>query len=492
VRITQFSVFVKAHVPQITMRGNSRNPQQPVYTCSCGPAFESSCPFFNRCLEPLAWSLDPSTIPDQPNSPLYTTLPKELRDMIFAYALTDTTSYPVDCEPAQHEEDRRSRRAGSSSSPKLLTYPSDIAFGLVQTCKAVYSETYTHPLSLNAYIVPSLNDQVKQCRFLPWQLGLITHLDITLPQMALEGGEFSDALKVCHLSSPIIQPLHETDTNILLPLQKWAPDKRSHGAYTLPNSWLHDNTTGKITNCPVFFDTVLLPAVIPIQTISNSTTKHPHRLSPLLQNTGLAPNFPFKTSMRVTRAHPLTHLTLRLRARDWWTWSDAPSPSAKADPTLIPHNELHLEPLIGDGYGIRGSSTRMRQLSDERRTGLTPSSAAKPSHVGRGGHPIAPTTQGWGNAICTLLPDIKSLELVLETFKVKETQLDSVAECAQTWEFPISGRKEKKLVWDGEVVEKRWSRSTGGLRLGRDASWDQKCDDFEVRVVRYVRKKTGV
>jgi hypothetical protein len=133
----------------------------------------------------------------------------------------------------------------------------------------------------------------------------------------------------------------------------------------------------------------------------------------------------------------------------------------------------------------------MRQLADERRTGFTPSFSRRPIHAGRGGDPISSTTQGWGNAICTLLPDIKSLELVLETFKVKETQLDSVAGCAQTWEFPISGRKES-LGWDGEVVEKRWSRSTGGLRLGRDASWDQKCDDFEVRVVRYVRKKAGV
>jgi hypothetical protein len=197
--------------------------------------------------------------------------------------------------------------------------------------------------------------------------------------------------------------------------------------------------------------------------------------------------------MRVLRARPLTHLTLRLRARGWWTWSDtpSPSPSSKADPTLIPHNELHLEPLIGDGRGIRGSSTRMRQLADERRTGFTPSSFIKPIHAGRGGPSIAPVTQGWGNAVASLLPDIRSLELVLETFKVKETQLDSVAECAQTWEFPISGRKES-LVWDGEVVEKRWSRSTGGLRLTRDASWDQKCDDFEVRVVRYVRKKAGV
>jgi hypothetical protein len=179
------------------MSNNLSNSQQPAYTCNCGPAFsQTTCPFFNRCVEPLAWSLDPSTIPDQPNSPLYTVLPRELRDMIWVYALTDTTSCPVDREPLKGQEGRRSRNIYSSTSSKLLTYPSDIAFGLLQTCKAVYSETWMMPLGVNAYVVPSLKDQMEQCRFLPWQLGLIQHLDITLPQMALEGGEFLDALKV--------------------------------------------------------------------------------------------------------------------------------------------------------------------------------------------------------------------------------------------------------------------------------------------------------
>jgi hypothetical protein len=92
------------------------------------------------------------------------------------------------------------------------------------------------------------------------------------------------------------------------------------------------------------------------------------------------------------------------------------------------------------------------------------------------------------------------LELVLETWKVKEEQLECVVQCAQTWRFceeeeeegEGDGKEKEKerwaLVWDGEVVEKRWSRGLRGLRLPKDASWADRCNDFEVRVVRYVKK----
>jgi hypothetical protein len=91
-----------------------------------------------------------------------------------------------------------------------------------------------------------------------------------------------------------------------------------------------------------------------------------------------------------------------------------------------------------------------------------------------------------------LLPDLKTLVLVLETWKVKEDQLECVVQCAKTWRFCEGGRQEEKekwaLVWDGEVVEKRWRRGLRGLRLPKDASWADRCNDFEVRVVRYVKK----
>lgn len=66
----------------------------PACTCDSdtGPP---ECPVATRCKEPLAWSIKPSDIKDQSTSHLYTTIPREIRDMIFTYALTDTTSTPV-------------------------------------------------------------------------------------------------------------------------------------------------------------------------------------------------------------------------------------------------------------------------------------------------------------------------------------------------------------------------------------------------------------
>ena len=129
----------------------------------------------------------------------------------------------------------------------------------------------------------------------------------------------------------------------------------------------------------------------------------------------------------------------------------------------------------------------MRELADERRAGRQPLPGIKEAVWG---HHIDPNAKGWGAVISTLLPDLKTLELVLETFKVKEEQLDSVAECAKTWRFPIQAG-QNVLVWDGKVETKRWRRGDRGLRLSRDASWNVKCKDFEVRVVKFVRERVA-
>jgi hypothetical protein len=93
----------------------------------------------------------------------------------------------------------------------------------------------------------------------------------------------------------------------------------------------------------------------------------------------------------------------------------------------------------------------------------------------------------------SLLPDLKTLQLVLETFKVKEEQLECVVNCAKTWRFNDDGEAKEKekwvLVWDGEIVEKRWTKELGGLRVPRGAAWCYRCNDFEVRIVRYVKKR---
>jgi hypothetical protein len=126
----------------------------------------------------------------------------------------------------------------------------------------------------------------------------------------------------------------------------------------------------------------------------------------------------------------------------------------------------------------------MRELADQRRAGREPRPNTEEAVN------MDPEAKGWGAVISTLLPDLKTLELVLETFKVKEEQLDSVAECAKTWRFPMQAG-QNVLVWDGKMETKRWKRAEGGLRLSRDASWNEKCKDFEVRVVRFVRERVA-
>ncbi|CBX97803.1 predicted protein [Plenodomus lingam JN3] len=65
----------------------------------------------------------------------------------------------------------------------------------------------------------------------------------------------------------------------------------------------------------------------------------------------------------------------------------------------------------------------MQESADRRRVGTFQQSS-----------PCASPT--WGTAIASI-PNIQSLELILETFAVEKAQLDAVVECAKTWRFPI-------------------------------------------------------
>lgn len=97
---------------------------------------------------------------------------------------------------------------------------------------------------------------------------------------------------------------------------------------------------------------------------------------------------------------------------------------------------------------------------------------------------------GWASVIGRL-PDLKTLELVLETFAEKTNQLENVVECAKLWKFPIDDGAAYELVWDGQVESTRWSRANRGDVKDRMQSvlWYDACSDFEVRVVRFTRKR---
>lgn len=408
--------------------------------CNCdsdiGP---EACPIVAKCKEPLAWSISPSEVKDQSNSSLYSLIPAEIRDLIFTFALKDTTSYPIDREPATPNDPgiRRDRYFHRGGGRKAFFYPSNIAFNLLLTCKAVYLETYEKPLRVNSFVITELSEPLKRHLLLPWQFAQITRLDIKLPQMALENGGLRNTLK------------------------EWEAQARHENCYVVPRQALilQDLDGRKAGEYPISFDNVLIPAV------TKTPDRRPQSINDVLDRAPV-PSIraqPCSSHSRVCLAGKITHLTLRLTAQDWWTWTDDPA-------STDPHQNLRLDPTFGAPFRSRGSTDEMKLLASDRTAGQPPSLSA----------------ECWGTHVTSFLPDLQVLELVLETFKEKIDQLDMVVECARTWAFDVG---KETLIWDGESVEKSYTREMAGLRLPRNAPWHDRSRDLEVMVVRFVRDR---
>lgn len=63
--------------------------------------------------------------------------------------------------------------------------------------------------------------------------------------------------------------------------------------------------------------------------------------------------------------------------------------------------------------------------------------------------------RSWGTAIGNL-PDLKTFELILETFLEKRRQLDVVVDSAKTWKFPLKDTNYE-LICDGMVENFKWT-----------------------------------
>lgn len=395
--------------------------------CNCQCEFQDtlSCMFYGRNLEPLAFSLTQETIILQDECTLINGLPREIRQIIWEYALKDTPT-----TPAHSTFKWRGGRFGSESGHKLPT--SDIAFGLLRTCKAIYLETYTIPLQINSHVVYGFQGPFRPDLKLlaPWQAALIQRLDISLAQMALERGELRNWLTHWHAkkrhNGAYIAPLFKEVYNKMtgFHLQPFPFDITSLAAE-------HDGKDGMEVTLPI-------PPSAP-RTFYDKTTNATH------------------FSARVMVARPLTHLTLRLCHKDWWSWSNDP------EKTTYPAGQLALDPAVGlvDGSVWRQPNVGlMHQLAEKRRAGEEVS--------GNG---------TWG-AIVGRLPDLKELTLVLETFDVKQDQLGRTVECATTWKFPIEDTPFA-LVWDGKVEDASWTAEAdeAGEKDREAAAGEEEQDD---------------
>lgn len=115
-----------------------------LYKCDCifyrVDESPEKCSFFGRPIEPLAFYLPPySEVQQQTQSPLYGVLPKEVRNLIFEFALADDNAIAAD-----HDSMYRWEAESVADVPEP-----DVAHALLQTCKAIYLEAYRLPMQLN-------------------------------------------------------------------------------------------------------------------------------------------------------------------------------------------------------------------------------------------------------------------------------------------------------------------------------------------------------
>jgi hypothetical protein len=366
-------------------------------------------------------------------------LPKELRDLVFEFALMDSKAHSFDSLVKRNP--RRLRIKIDAKGPA-----NDIATNLLRTCRAIYLETWTLPLAQNPYIVYEFQNHgdtgIKLAELLPWQLALIQSLDITVQQFALESGN-----------------LH----NYIHNNKSWQPQERHKSVYVAPRTYQTDRFP-RVMNCMLYsFNHALVPGdkEYPRHFLSHALGKD----QDLLQNYPPGRQPPWDSAMRVMLARPITHMTLRIQHQDWWTWTDDPNSS----------DELHhlgLDPSVGNGQVLplfRPTAARMRALAEGRRAGR---------------HPDIQPGVGWASTIASM-PGLRSLELVLESFAEKKRQLDNVVDAAKTWIFPLTGT-QYELVYDDEIGMSGWSMSANT----QGKKWYDRTNAFEVRNVRFVRRRT--
>ncbi|PVI02297.1 hypothetical protein DM02DRAFT_670600 [Periconia macrospinosa] len=468
-----------------------------VEDCTCikkGPDLKiEDCGFYGRPLEPLAFYLPPYSEVPQKQSQLYT-IPKEIRDLIFEYALTDDGVPSFNC-------DNVFRRSTKGTIAKI-----DCACALLQTCKAVYLEAYRLPMLLNGYFAyrtklyygrhdgsrfnsPSRPDLG---RIAPWQYALIQRIDLSLQQASIE---------------------ERLQTEIHL----WQPALRHSGAYGSPRYY---NTLQSYAFRKPPEVTTHNFALVPVpieysKDIADGDKVKLHRWDvemsedPEHQEMGGKCQVWGKFTAAAMVARKLTRLTLRMSRTDWWTWTDDPN-------TVDNDKQLALDPACG-GRKPRPLLHDMLALANARRDGHHPQ-YDEPREEPRGvpkalehvRHLLdhTPERDGprggtWGAAIGAL-PDLETFELVLETFLPKKKQLETVVECAKTWRFPLKGTKYE-LVCDNKIKSMQWSMDiddkanvmqTSDDHSSRpdddffpDVPWLRNCTDFEVRIVRFRRTR---
>ncbi|KAL7626421.1 hypothetical protein AAE478_003193 [Parahypoxylon ruwenzoriense] len=337
-------------------------------------------------------------------SPFFTKLPRELREMIWHFALTRYEDFR---EP--FDFNKRCSRPGQAARLR-------IAVELLLTCRAIYVETYLTPFHLNPIVVfdgdqrdvpygnPLLRLDKRQllCEKLRnWQFANISSVEMTVQQYTLEGGSLERV-------SRLIGTLGRHQGH------------ESRG-FSIPGYALFAQPAGSKGNAGGSSGTQ--------DTNNNEIITQP---SPLI-------------------GRKITHLTIRMNRTDWWTWSTDPE-ICQEDPS----ERLRLEPMI---HTTASNGLSMTQGYEARKTGQEPDFEL--DEFEKGGR--------WGPQITEFWPDLTRLELALETFNCKRSQLDDVVKCAKLWTFPLGDGY--RLVWNGKEEEAYKWRGASSYEYEYDSPW---------------------
>ncbi|KAL9061143.1 MAG: hypothetical protein Q9162_000288 [Coniocarpon cinnabarinum] len=166
------------------------------------------------------------------------------------------------------------------------------------------------------------------------------------------------------------------------------------------------------------------------------------------------PRMPFLGSTlsleRICIGAPITHLTIRLNRTDWWTWTDHPEAHDVK-------KKLRLEPMINHTQPPHNDMA-MDQGREARRKGAEPEFPL--DNFEKDGR--------WGPQIAEFWPNLQTLELVFETFRAKEAQLDDVISAAKLWKFPMQGNAV--LECSGDPTLLHW-QGAGHYGYEHEAPW---------------------
>ncbi|KAI1290714.1 hypothetical protein F5Y03DRAFT_53923 [Xylaria venustula] len=343
---------------------------------------------------PLAVDIldDPSSVNQQLGSPLFAKLPVELRELIWDYALTGYE----DLE-ALYPLDRPYARPGQAA-------PLRIALDLLLTCRAVYLETFLVPFQVNPMVVfdghPDFvpPDNPLQCT--PSNLRLCRKLR---PWQFANIASVDMSVQQFMLEGGSVERVSRLSGN--------KGRHAGHEARGFTLAGYASFTPAKETTAPAG-DVSLRPG------------------APETRNTLIRSIFMGKK---------ITHLTLRMSRTDWWAWTSSPNAGINNS-----HEALRLEPMI-NVTDRRETSSAMLEGYEARKEGRQPDF-----------HLDEFEKQGrWGMQFAEYWPDLQTLEVVLESYVMKENQLDSVVKCAKLWTFPLDDGKQ--LEWNGEQESSvRW------------------------------------